>query len=82
MVATHISHTLVCSARLLMNKASWGYCVLVFYLSGEPAFYPEMSHSCAQSCSGTVFEVARTTSCKEGNGATKDAPMDYESSNS
>ena len=67
------------SARLFMKNASWGCCVLVFDLSGEPAGHPELSDSCAPGCSGTEFEVGRT-SCEEGVGATKHAPMDYESS--
>ena len=41
MVATHIFHKLVISARLFMKKASWGCFRLVFDSSGEPAGYPE-----------------------------------------
>ena len=59
-----------------MKKASWGCFVLVFDSSGEPAGPPEFS---APGCSGTEFEVGRT-SCKDGVGATVHAPMDYESS--
>ena len=80
MVATHIFHKLVFSARLFMKKASWGCCVLVFDSSGEPAVHPNSSDSCAPGCSGTEFDVGRTTSCEEGVGATVNAPMDYESS--
>ena len=76
MVATHIFHMLVFSARLFMKKASWGYCVLVFDSTGEPALHPKISDSCAPGCSGTVFAVARTTSCEEGADATMNAPMD------
>ena len=79
MVATHIFHKLVISARLFMKKASWGCCVLVFDSSGEPAGHPELSDSCAPRCSGTEIEVGRT-SCEDGVGATVHAPMDYESS--
>ena len=78
MVATHIFHKLVISARV-MKKASWRCCVLVFDSSGEPAGHPEFSGSCAPGCSGTEFEVGRT-SCEDGGGATVHAPMDYESS--
>ena len=53
MVATHVFHKLVFSARLFMKKASWGCCVLVFDSSGEPAVHPEVSDSCAPGCSGT-----------------------------
>ena len=79
LVATHIFHKLVNSARLFMKKATWGFFVLVFDSSGEPAGHPEFSDSCAPGCSGTEFEVGRT-SCEDGLGATVHAPMDYESS--
>ena len=79
MVATHVFHKLVISARLFMKKASWGCCVLVFDSSGEPAGHPEFSESCAPGCSGTAFEVG-CTSGEDGVGATVHAPMDYESS--
>ena len=80
MVATHIFHKLVFSARLFMKKASWGCCVLVFDSSGEPAVHPGKSDSCAPGFPGTEFEVKCTKLCDEGVGATMDAPMDYESS--
>ena len=64
MVATHIFHKLVFSARLFMKKASWGCCVLVFDSSGEPAVHPEISDSFTLGCSGTDFEVGSTTSCE------------------
>ena len=79
MVATHIFQKLVISARPFMKKASWGYFVSVFDPSGEPAGYPEFSDSFALGCSGSEFEVGRT-SCADGVGATVHAPMDYESS--
>ena len=79
MVATHIFHMLVISARLFMNKASWGCCVLVFDSSGEPGGRPEFNDSCAPGSSGTEFEVGRT-SCEDGADARVHAPMDYESS--
>ena len=79
MVATHIFHKLVNSARLFMKKASWGCFVLVFDSSGEPAGHPDFSESCAPGFPGTEFEVGRT-SCEVGVGATVHAPMDYESS--
>ena len=79
MVATHIFHELVNSARLFMKKASWGCFVSVFDSSGEPAGNPEFSDPFAPGCSGTEFEVGRT-SCGDGVGATVHAPMDYESS--
>ena len=79
MVATHIFHKLVNSARLFMKKASWGCCVFVVDSSGEPAVHPEFSDSCARVCSGTEFEVGRTTS-EDGLGAIVHAPMEYDSS--
>ena len=79
MVATHIFHKLVNSARLFMKKASWGCFILVFDSSGEPAGQPGFIDSCASGCSGTEFEAGRT-SCEDGLGATVHAPMDYESS--
>ena len=79
MVATHIFHKLVNSARLFMKKASWGCFILVFDSFDEPAGHPEFSDSCAPGCSGTEFEVGRTL-CEDGLSATVHAPMDYESS--
>ena len=79
MVATHTFHKLVNSARFFMKKASWGCCVLVFDSSGEPAGHPDVSDVFSPGCSGTEFEVGRT-SCEDGLGATVYAPMDYESS--
>ena len=79
MMANHIFRKLVSSSRLFMKKASWGCFVLVFDSSGEPAGSPTFSDSCVLGCSGTEFEIART-SCEDGVGATIHAPMDYESS--
>ena len=80
MVATHVFHELVFSARLFMKKASWGYCVLVFDSAGKSAAHPGINDSCVPGGSGTEFEVWRTTSCEEGADTTVKAPMDYESS--
>ena len=66
MVAIQIFYTLVSSARLFLEKASWCYCVLVFDSSGEPAALPELGDSCDPVGSGTEFEVGRTISCEEG----------------
>ena len=79
MVATHIFHKLVISARLFVKKASWGCFVLVFDSSGQPAGHPKFCDSCAPGCSETEFEVRRT-SCEDGVGATVHAPMEYEPS--
>ena len=80
MVATHLSHKLVFSARLFMKKASWGYCVLVFDSSGEPTAHPGIIDSPAPGGSGTQFQVRSTISCEEGADAVVNAPMDHESS--
>ena len=79
MVATHVFHKLVNNARRFIKKASWGCFVSVFDSSGELAGHPEFSDSFAPGCSGTKFEVGRT-SCEDDVGATAHAPMDYESS--
>ena len=79
MVATHIFHKLVGSARLFMKNASWGYFISVFGSSGEPAGQPELSDPCARVCSGTEFEVGRTSG-EDDRGATANAHMDCESS--
>ena len=78
MAATHIFHKLVFSARLFIKRASWGCCVLVLDSSREPAAHPKSSDSCAPGCSGTEFELGRTTSSEEGVGATVNASIDYE----
>ena len=62
-----------------MKRASWGCFILVFDSSGEPAGHPDFSDLFAPGCSGTEFEVGRT-SCQDGPGATVHAPMGYESS--
>ena len=79
MVATHIFHKLVSSARLFMKKASWGWFVSELDSSGDLAGQPGFSESCARVCSGTDVEVRRTSG-EDGHGATVIAPMDCESS--
>ena len=73
-----IFHKLVYGARLFMKGASWGYFVLVFDSSSEPAALPRNSDACVLGGSGTEFEVARSTSCEESADATKNASMDHE----
>ena len=51
----------------------------MFDSSGEPAGHPDFSDSFAPGCSGTEFEIGRT-SCDDSLGAAVHAPMDYESS--
>ena len=79
MVATHISHKLVDSARLFMKKASWGSFVSELDSSGDLACQPELSDPCARVCSGTEVEVGRTSG-EDSHGAAVVAPMDFESS--
>ena len=79
MVATHIFQKLVNRARLFMKKASWGCFVSVFDSSGEPAGHPKFSEFFVPGCSGTEFEVGRTSS-EDGVGATVHASKCYESS--
>ena len=61
-MAIHISHKLVFSARLNMKVASWGYCVLVFDSSGEPATHPGENAVVVPDLSGSEFEVGRPSS--------------------
>ena len=75
MVAIHISNKLVSSVLLFMKKASWGYCLLVFYSTCEPAGLLRVGVYCNPRGSGTEFEVRRTTSREEGDDATMNAPM-------
>ena len=79
MVATHIFHKLVNSARLFMKKASWGWFVSVLDSSGDLAGQPEFSDSCARVCSGTEVEFGHTPD-GDSRGAIVGAPMDFESS--
>ena len=79
MVATHIFHKLVDSARLVMKKASWGWFVSEFDSSGDLACQPELSDACPRVYSGTEVEVGRTSG-EDSHGAAIVAPMDFESS--
>ena len=54
-VAMHIFFKLVISARLNMKIASWGYCILVFDSSREPA-----------ACPGGTFTVVPAVSLRWG----------------
>ena len=78
MVAIHIFHKLVFSARLYMKMASWGFGVfsLVFHSSGEFANHPE-EMVCGVTCSsGTEVVVGRSTTEEEAVGASTGAPME------
>ena len=80
MVATHTFHKLVNSARLNMNVASWGYCVLVFDSSGEPATHPGDTSAVVPDFSGSEFEVGRMSSCDDVATPDKRSPMGCTSS--
>ena len=79
MVATHIFQKLVFSASLYMRMASWGFCVLVFDSSGEPAINP-VEMVCGVPCSsGTEFLVECSSSDAESVGDSTGAPMEIPS---
>ena len=78
MVAIHILHELVISAR--HEDGIKGLCVLVFDSSREPASRPE-EMVCEVPCSsGTEFVVGRSASKEEAFGASTGAPMEIPSS--
>ena len=62
-----------------MKEAPWGFCLLEFDSSGEPAAHPGVSDYCVPVGSGTEFQVGRTTSFEERADATMNAPMDHDS---
>ena len=66
---------LIFSAPLNMKMASWSYCVLVFDSSAEPAARPADAFAVFPGCSGSEFEVGRTTSCDEKPSLKKRSPM-------
>ena len=76
MVATHIFHKLVDSARLFMKKASWGSFVSELDSSGDLARQPELSDPFARVCSGTEVEVGRTSG-EDSHGAAIVAPHGF-----
>ena len=79
-MAIHIFLELVFSARLNMKVASWGYCVLVFDSSGEPAAHPGDASVVVPGCSGSEFEVGRASSCDDVASLDKRSPMGRASS--
>ena len=78
-MAIHISHKLVFSARLNMKVASWGYCVLVFDSSGEPATHPGDTVADVPDFSGSEFEVGRPSSRDDVATHDERSPMGYTS---
>ena len=80
MVAIHIFRRLVFSARLYMKMASWGFCVLEFDSSGEPANLSEEMVCCVPCSSGAKLLVGRSTSEEVVVGASVGAPMEFPSS--
>ena len=79
-VAIHISQKLVFSARLNMKVASWGYCVLAFDSSGEPAIYPADTAAVVPDFAGSEFEVGRLSSCDDVATRDERSPMGCTSS--
>ena len=63
-----------------MKLASWGFCILVFDSSGEPAVRPQ-ENVCDLPCSsGTEFVVGQSKPDEEAVGASPGAPMEIPSS--
>ena len=56
-MAIYFLHELKYSARLFMKMASWGFCVLVFELSGELGDCPQETECGVPYSSGTNFVV-------------------------
>ena len=79
-MAIHISHKLVFSARLNMKVASWGYCVLVFDSSGEPATHLGDTVADVPDFAGSEFEVGRLSSCDHVATRDERSPMGCTSS--
>ena len=71
---------LIHSARSNMKMASWGYCVLVFDSSGEPAALSGYSFACVAGGSGSEFEVWRAKFCVEVPNLVQSPPMGFASS--
>ena len=64
-----------------MKVASWGYCVLVFDSSGEPATHPgDASGVVVPDLSGSEFEVGRPSSCDDVATRDERSPMGCRSS--
>ena len=78
-MAIHISHKLVFSARLNIKVASWGYCVLVFDSSGEPATRPGDTVADVPDFSGSEFEVGCPSSSDDVATHDERSPMGYPS---
>ena len=63
-----------------MRMASWGYCVLVFDSSGEPAAHLGDAYAVVAGGSGDEFEVGVATSCDEVPSLVQSPPMGCASS--
>ena len=63
-----------------MKVASWGFCVLAFDSSGEPAAHPGDAFVVVPGFSGSEFEVGRASSCDDVPGLDKRSPMGCASS--
>ena len=63
-----------------MKVASWGYCVLVFDSSGEPATRVGETAVVVPDLSGSEFEVGRPSSHDDVATPVERSPMGYRSS--
>ena len=65
-----------------MKVASWGYCVLVFDSSGDPATHPgdTVADVVVPDLSGSEFEVGRPSSHDDVATHDEKSPMGYRSS--
>ena len=63
-----------------MKVASWGYCVLVFDSSGEPATHPGDTCAIVPDFSGSEFEVGGISFCDDVATHDKRSPMGCTSS--
>ena len=58
-----------------MKVASWGYCVLVFDSSGEPATHPGDTSAIVPDFPESEFEVGRISSFDDVDTPDKRSPM-------
>ena len=77
--AIHFFHKLVYSALSNLKMESWGYCILVFDSSGEPAACPGDAFACFLGGCGDEFENGRAKSCGEVPSIVQSPPVDFAS---
>ena len=79
-VAIHILHKLVHSARLFMKMASWGFMFYYLIFPESLVVCPEETECGVLCSSGAKFAVGRSTSQEEAVGAATGARMEIPSS--